>query len=296
MKQRNVIMFAGKGGVGKTTCTAATALHHSLQGKKTLTISTDPTPSLGHIFEVGRRPGLTRVRENLFVHEIGIAEIQKMWDTKFGKEVYDVFSSFVDIKYDDFVEFMSSVLPGMRDEFTVDYIHNLAHSGDYDVIIWDTAPLGQTLGLLGMPALLRKHLKSAPRIYSTFKLGGNSRKSILEILKGWEEISGRDMDFLKQEVGFNIVTIPEMLAVEQLDEIFGEFDRYDLPVSRLIINNVIEDEGSDFLVARSKRQHIFIKTLKNKFDKIQLVEMPMFSEQITGLGGLELFRQKLFAR
>jgi arsenite/tail-anchored protein-transporting ATPase len=145
-----------------------------------------------------------------------------------------------------------------------------------------------------MPSMLRKHLKSAPRIYSTFKVGGTSRKSILEILKGWEEISERDMEFLKNEVGFNVVTIPELLAVEQLDEVFGEFKRYGLPVSRLIINNVIEDLGSEFLATRSKRQHAYIATLKHKYGKMEMVEVPMFSQQITGIEGLKLFRQKLF--
>ena len=277
-------------------CTAATALHYSRLGKKTLTISTDPTPSLGHIFEVGRCRNLTGIEKNLFVHEIGVDEIKKMWDTKFGKEVYDVFSAFVDIEYNDFVDFMTSILPGMRDEFTVDYINTLHLSGDYDIIIWDTAPMGQTLGLLGMPAMLLKHLRGAPKIYSKLKFGNSSKKPVLDIIKGWEDISNRDLKFLIDEVSLNIVTIPEALAVEQLDEVFNEMGKYDLNVTRLIINNVITDSSSTFLKARQKMQRRYIELLTNKYNKLQIIEIPMFSEQVTGLNSINSFQQALYDR
>jgi len=287
-------MFSGKGGVGKTTCTAATALHYARLGKKTLTISTDPTPSLGHIFEIGRCRNLTTIEENLFVHEIGVDEIKKMWDTKFGKEVYDVFSAFVDIEYTDFVEFMTSILPGMRDEFTVDYINTLHLSGEYDVIIWDTAPMGQTLGLLGMPSMLLKHLKGAPKIYSKLKFGNSSRKPVLDIIKGWEDISNRDLKFLTDEVSFNIVTIPEALAVEQLDEVFNEMNKYSFNVNRLIINNVVADVSSPFLEARQEMQKRYIEMLKYKYNKLKITEIPLFSEQITGIESIHKFQQELY--
>jgi arsenite-transporting ATPase len=112
----SIIMFCGKGGVGKTTCAAATALTISSSGKNTLAISTDPTPSLGHIFRLGRCEKLTPVTAHLSIHEIGVNEVKSMWDTRFGHEVYDVFNTFVEIDYTDFVEFMSSILPGMRDD------------------------------------------------------------------------------------------------------------------------------------------------------------------------------------
>src|SRR4030067_1353185 len=101
------MMFTGKGGVGKTTCSAATALHYAAGGR-TLAISTDATPSLSHIFEIdGERPAALPPR--LCITEIGGAEIREVWDRKFGREGYEVFSSFVDIDYDSFVEFMTSI-------------------------------------------------------------------------------------------------------------------------------------------------------------------------------------------
>ena len=193
MAAKNVTMFAGKGGVGKTTCAGATALHYALNGEKTLVISTDPTPSLSHIFEVQDKKKPVKVLENLYLAELGIAEVKQMWDKKFGREVYEVFSSFVAVNYTDFVDFMSSILPGLSDEFMVDYIKELSKSGEYRQIVWDTAPLGQTLGLLKTPGMLREHLKPAPRIYSQLKLGSETKLPVLEILKGWEKLSNTDM-------------------------------------------------------------------------------------------------------
>ena len=292
--KRSVIMFAGKGGVGKTTCAAATALHYASLGKRTLVISTDPTPSLSHIFEIERRHKLTQISESLYLDEIGEEQVKKMWDGKFGREVYEVFSSFVAIDYEDFVDFIISILPGMRDEFMVDYIREMTIRGEYDKVVWDTAPLGQTLGLLKMPSMLGKHLKAAPRIYSKLKMGGESKKPVLDIIKGWEALSVRDMDFLRDEVNFVIVTIPEALAVEQLDDIFNEFDRYRLRIERLVINNVIKDMSSEFLCIRAEQQRGYINTLHNNYSNLAMVELPMFSREIKGMDRLKDIQRSLF--
>ena len=78
-----------------------------------------------------------------FIDEIGTPEVEDMWDRKFGREVYEVFSSIVSLDYDSFKEFMSSMLPGLADEFMVDYIRQLKLSGKYDSIIWDTGRWGR---------------------------------------------------------------------------------------------------------------------------------------------------------
>ena len=189
----SIIMFSGKGGVGKTTCAAATALYHAYRGESTLAISTDATPSLSHIFETqaGQKP--PQAPPSLIIKEIGEGEIRQMWDDKFGREVYEVFSAFVDIGYEEFVEFMTSVLPGLGEEFMVDFIREKSLESSYENIVWDTAPLGQTLSLLATPALLGNHLKMAPRIYSRIKLGRSSREPVLDILKRWEVLSRENM-------------------------------------------------------------------------------------------------------
>jgi len=266
-----IVMFVGKGGVGKTTCAAATALYYASRGEQTLAISTDPTPSLSHIFEVDSNPEPTKILGFLHLRELGMKEIKEMWDRKFGKEVYEVFSSFVSIGYSEFVDFITSVLPGLKDEFTVDYIRELSRENQYGKIIWDTAPLGQTLNLLQMPAMLGRHLKAAPRIYSRLKFSKESKRPILSIIKDWEKLSNEDIDFLKDEVRFSLVTIPEALAVRQLDMVLSEFEKYGLKVEQLIINNVVRDESSEFLITKAEQQRGYIKILNDRYSDMKIV-------------------------
>ena len=281
-----IIMFVGKGGVGKTTCAAATALYYASHGEQTLAISTDPTPSLSHIFEVDSEQGPIKVLGSLHLRELGMQEVKEMWDRKFGREVYSVFSSFVSIGYGEFIDFITSVLPGMRDEFMVDYIRELSRANQYNKIVWDTAPLGQTLSLLQMPAMLGQHLKTARRIYSRLKFGGESRKPVLDIIRDWEKLSDEDMDFLRKEVRFILVTIPEALAVKQLDRVLSEFEKYGLEIERIIINNVIKDKGSEFLITKAEQQGGYIKTLYDRYSNLKIVEIPMFPREIKGVDRL----------
>lgn len=269
--------------MGKTTCAAATALYCASEGRKTLVLSTDATPSLAHIFEAPPGNGPAPVAENLYFHEIGSAEVREMWDKKFGRDVYQVFSSFVDIGYAEFVEFMTSMLPGLNEEFIVDYIRELALSGEYEAIVWDTAPLGQTLALLETPSMLRQHLKTAPKIYARLKAGAHTRESILEIIGRWEALSALNTDFLRNGMDFNLVAIPEALAVNQLDAVFSELHRHCFTPGRLIINNVVQTADSDFLLQRAREQKQYLELIRGKYHDISLVLLPMFPYEIKGL-------------
>jgi len=277
-----VIAFAGKGGVGKTTCAAATALHFAAHGRKTLAISTDATPSLSHIFQSTPAETPSQAADGLFFQEIGTGQARQMWEKKFGRDVYHVFSSFVEIDYAEYVDFMASVLPGLAEEFIVDYIRGLSCGREWDAIVWDTAPLGQTMALLQTPALLTRHLRLAPRIYTKIKAGEGTRETILDIIRRWEELSAADVAFLRNGVEFNIVTILEALAVNQLDEILGDLDKYDLKVKRLIINNVIQTSDSDFLRRKAGQQQIYMKQLYDKYNRFRISQIPLFPHEIKG--------------
>jgi arsenite-transporting ATPase len=292
----NIKMFAGKGGVGKTTCAAAAALHHASLGEQTLAISTDATPSLSHIFEITDKKKPAKVNEGLYISELGAKEVAEMWDRKFGKEVYEVFSSFVTIDYAEFVEFMTSMLPGLADEFIIDYIRELDLKGDYEAVVWDTAPLGQTLALLETPALLAKHLKMAPRIYSRLKLGKMSREPILDIIKRWERLSTENINFLRNRVDFTMVTIPEALAVAQLENIFRQLDEYGLIVRQLVVNNVVKEADSDFLLTKAGQQMSYLKLIYNKYSHLEVIELPMFPYEIKGLDRLREIEKILFSK
>jgi arsenite-transporting ATPase len=209
-----------------------------------------------------------------------------MWNNQFGHEVYEVFSSFVAVDYPEFVDFTTSLLPGLRDEFMVNYIRNLSQKNNFDVIIWDTAPLGQTLTLLETPGMLRQHLRLAPRIYSKLKFGAQSHEPVLEILKRWEILSAENIDFLRREVEFRIVTIAEALAVNQLKDIFIEIGQYGLKPVALIVNHLAQHDGSIFMNTRAEEQRHYLDIIREVASGIPVKEIPMFPREIKGTGRL----------
>ena len=290
---KDIVMFCGKGGVGKTTCAAATALHYATEGKETLIISTDFTPSLKDIFKLEGDGKPAKISEGLYLAEIGSEEVKELWDKKFGADVYDLFSTFADIEYGEFVDFVTTILPGIRDEFMVDYIKELSESGRYDRIVWDTAPAGQTLGLLRMPSIVNEHLKPAPRIYSRVRTSRKRKRSILGIITEWEELSNKDMEFLKSEVEFNLVTIAEALAVRQLDGIFNEFLSYGLNIDHIIINQVVKEPDSAFLCSKASMQQGYIAEISTNYPVNQSI-LPQFPYEITGMARLREVERVLF--
>jgi len=102
------------------------------------------------------------------------------------------------------------------------------------------------------------------------------------------------MDFLRNGVDFTMVTIPEALAVEQLDGIFQELNKYGLKVQQLIINNVVKAEGSDFLQIKAGQQKPYLETIYDKYSDLKIVELPMFPYQLKGLGRLKEVEKILF--
>jgi arsenite-transporting ATPase len=278
-----ILLFTGKGGVGKTTCAAATALALAEAGESSLVISTDPTPSLSHIFDV---EGLHRDRQvlpGLCMTEFGLEDVRSMWDEKFGREVYGVFSSFVDVDYRTFVQFMTSVLPGLNEEFMVDYVRQLALDARYRNVVWDTAPLGQTLALLGMPAMLSEHLRAAPRIYSRLRTSGDRREPVIAIIGRWRRLAADCMEFLRRDVSFSMVTIPEALSVCQLDGVVRELTRYGLRFDRVVVNNVVQASDSALLERRMRQQRPHLERIQAQFGHLAIVHVPWFPEEVRGL-------------
>ena len=133
-----------------------------------------------------------------------------------------------------------------------------------------------------MPSLLGDHLKMAPRIYSRLKLGRSSREPVMDILKRWEVLSAENTDFLRNEVDFTMVTIPEALAVAQLESVFQELARYGLSVKRIIINNIVKNPDSEFLRTKAKQQEQYMKHIYEKYDSLRIIELPMFPQEVRG--------------
>jgi len=300
-------MIGGKGGVGKTTCASAIALHFALQGKKTLVISSDPTPSLSDIFEmeIGDKETPISKVDNLFGIEISSEVVLKKWKKRFGPEIYEVVSSFASVDY-DFVEYIGGA-PGIEEEYMLNYILELVEGGQYDIVVWDTAPAGHTLRLLHLPQIFLKHLEAATKFYmnlysyleklkDTVKLK-KGKRSLLEIISGWEDLAERVVNFIRdpQKSEFIIVTIPEALGVRQTERIIKDFDEYQLKVHYLIVNYVIEKADCEFHRMRSEMQQSYIKTLGDQYsERIRLIQTPLFPHEIKGVERIKRISDILF--
>jgi len=305
---KRLIMIGGKGGVGKTTCASAIALHFALQGKKTLIISSDPTPSLSDIFEmeIGDRETPIRDLANLWGIEISSEVVLMKWKERFGPEIYEVVSSFASLDY-DFVDYVGGA-PGIEEEYMLNYILELVESGQYELVVWDTAPAGHTLRLLHLPQIFIKHLEAATKFYMNlysyfeklkesvkFKKG---KKSLLEIISGWEDLAEKVVNFIRdpEKTEFIVVTIPEALGVKQTERILKDFDEYQLKVNHLIVNYVIQEADCEFHRVRREMQQSYIGILKKQYShRIQLIEVGLSACEIKGVERIKKVADILFA-
>ncbi|ODS35096.1 MAG: hypothetical protein A7316_04390, partial [Candidatus Altiarchaeales archaeon WOR_SM1_86-2] len=288
---QKVIMFGGKGGVGKTTTSAASALHFSSLGEKTLILSTDPVLSLSDMFEKKIGDKETLIAENLYAVELSSDEVLRRWKEKFGDEVYEVLSSFAQVDY-DIIDYIGGA-PGIDEEFMLDYILELADKGEYDRIVWDTAPAGHTMRLLNMPVQFIEHLDAAARVYMSMKDSMDklqraagikrSRRSIFDIIDSWKELAEEIAGFLRdgEKVGFAGVTIPEALGIYQIERIISDFDAYGLKTGHIIINGVIQEADCEFHRARMQMQKGYIERIRQNYGSIaQIIEIPLFHYEI----------------
>jgi arsenite-transporting ATPase len=297
---KRVLMFGGKGGVGKTTCSATTALHYASLGRKTLIVSSDLTPSLSDIFEMEIGPTEKPVRgvENLEALEIGPDEVMKRWKKKFGPEIYEAASSLIDMEYDEVIDY-AAMAPGIQEEFLLDYILERVKGGAYDLIVWDTAPAGDTLRLLELPYKFIAHLKTAPKVYMRVRDALKLKKiPFLDLIESWKALAEEVTDFMRdpENTEFLLVTIPEGLGVYQARRLVKEFQRFGLEISYLLVNDVIQNPDSPFNRQRMEMQQKYIQMLRDEYGGgRKIIEVPLFPYEIKGVERLRELEQLLFA-
>ncbi len=308
-EDNKLIMIGGKGGVGKTTCAAAIATHFSRAGRKTLVISSDPTPSLSDIFEtsIGDRETPIEGVEGLHGIEISSDVVLEMWRERFGPEIYEVISSFANLDY-DFVDYIGTA-PGIEEEYMLNYILELVEGGQYDLVVWDTAPAGHTLRLLHLPHIFLKHLEAATKfylnIYSYFEKVKDSvrlrksKRSLLEIISNWENLAENIVTFIRDrsKTSFILVTIPEALGVKQTERIIKDFDAYELTIRYLIINHVIDQADCSFHQIKQKMQQMYLKALEENYgNRIGIVRVSAAPQEIKGIERINEISQILFPK
>jgi arsenite-transporting ATPase len=301
LQQKKIIMVGGKGGVGKTTCASAIALRFAAEGKRTLIVTSDPTPSLSDIFEteVGSETKQIANIEKLYGLELNYKQILKMWRERFGQEVYEVISSFLPVDY-DILDYLSEA-PGVVDEqFMLAYLLDLFESNEYEKIVWDTAPAGQTLTLMRLETRFYDHLTDAAKLYAKIQsylerlreiTKPKSKRSPLKIIEEWKQLSLRIISILRDSeiAEFMVVTIPEGLGVYQTDRIINELRDYRINVEHIIVNNVLPKSvcDSEFLLSRYNVQAKYIQALRGKYGEQMLTFIPLLPHEVKGLDSLQ---------
>lgn len=266
-------MFTGKGGVGKTTMSVATALHHAKTGK-TLLVSTDPSGSVSEIFSRPLDREVCTVAENLDAVELTREMVLALWREKFADDIYTVLSSFLPVGRDiiDYVE----GAPGIEDEFMLDYLLTMAESGDYQTIVWDTAPTVTTLNLLFIQQLFYSHLTQAQKIYLKVKKVFNNVDP-LALIDEWRLLTGRIIELLQTRTSAWVVANPEPLPIVQACDIANSLTDFGIELNGFIMNKVLPRElcqGHPFWQAKYMAQQNCLQKMKQEADGRLLKEIP----------------------
>lgn len=299
-----ILMFCGKGGVGKTTCASSTAIHYAAKGFRTLLISTDPAPSLTDILEVDVKGKITPIPgvENLEAVELDYSRIFDMWTEKFGDEVYAVISSFLPLGR-EILDYIAGA-PGIDEEFALSYVYDLYTGGEYDVIVWDTAPAGGTLSLLYLQETFYTHMRDAAKLYIRLKetlenLTGREKRDPLKIIREWEQLAKNVLDMIRSEntTAF-LVTIPEGLGVSQTERIKQDLEKFEIQIGGIIVNNLIPQEvdmSSELLSKRRRVQEKYMNILEETYSgKLPLMKLPLQGHEVIGIDVLRDIGKQLY--
>jgi arsenite-transporting ATPase len=266
-------MFTGKGGVGKTTMSVATAMKYAQTGK-TLLISTDPSGSLSEIFSQSLDQRVTTVATNLDGVELTRQLVLELWRAKFGEEIYTVLSSFLPVGR-EIIDYIEGA-PGVEEEFMLDYLLTKARSNVYQTIVWDTAPTVTTLNLLFIQQLFYTHLTQAQKIYLKVK-GVLTHGDPLALINKWQQLTAQIITMLQTETTAWVVANPERLPVEQAINIAASLTNFGIPVNGFILNKILPLElcsAHPFWLAKFESQQRWQQRLLQAADGRKVTEIP----------------------
>jgi arsenite-transporting ATPase len=314
-----IIMFGGKGGVGKTTCASSAAIWAAEHGRNTLIISTDPAHSLGDSLGVDLPPG--EATKILGVNNLTALEI----DPKTDISEYKGLTNMNPLEGSDMPDFMGGIPlmediqdmasmspPGIDEAFALmKVLEFIETEHDYDLVIFDTAPTGHTLRFLSLPEtlsgwigkLLKMRLKLGNLMglmKSLFTSAEKNKDNSLEVLESLKESILKARDDLTNPMinSFVVVMIPEEMAISETGRLLNELYKYNIPVSNVVVNNLYldEDDLCDFCISRRKMQHRNLVKIKEVFEKgfgKNLIEIPLFREEIREYNKLKEFSEHL---
>ncbi len=310
------ILYGGKGGVGKTTCAAATAYKLSREGYDTLVVSTDPAHSLSDSFDTDVSSEPEEIYDGLWAVEVDPeAAMDEYRDTveSVPEKLFGGVGAGLGLDADEIGEGMGGLFddamdaPGSDEAAAMYKFMEYMDSDRWDYIVFDTAPTGHTLRLLQLPEVMDSMIGRLVRIRSqiqgvvdSFKglLGGEDDEEPaydkLESLKERiERVRAKLMD--PDYTDFRVVTIPESMAVLETQRLVERLSRFGIPVRTVVINKVMEDvnEDCEFCQDRWEVQRKNIEDAEEKFADLEIVRVPLMREEVQGIETLERVGEKV---
>ena len=306
-----ILLFSGKGGVGKTSLAAATGLQLSRLGYRTLVMSVDPAHSLGDSFDL--ETGLFHqqtsdplsISENLSIHEVNIQrEIKRHW-REISSYVVSVLrtTGISDVEAEEL-----AILPGMEELSAMMYINQFRREGRYDAIVLDAAPTAESMRFVSMPTTLEwymkhifpfqrgllKAIRPVANRMSPVELPTDSYFANIQNLFGRLDGIGELLED-PRVTSVRLVTNPEKMVLRETQRAFVYFSLHGLTVDGIIANRVLPETVTDawFDEWRTSQRHI-LEEIDAYFAPVPVRRVPLFTHEVLGRTRLEELAHTLY--
>lgn len=305
-KDRRYIMFGGKGGLGKTTFSAATAFWLAQQGHKVLVFSVDPQASLSDIFQkdiFGKGP--VKVMDNLYAQEIDADSHIRAYQDQIRKKILDMYGlGQVPEEIEQYIQ-AASAEPAMEESAIFDAVVDIVVGGDYDYYIYDLVPLGHALYYLSMAKVydqwinritkLRQEMREHEEMVARIKRQKTTEED--HILTELEYIKNRinqSSSILtdRQKTAFFFVVVPEEMIILDTQKAAQLFAKFDVPIAGYVVNRVLPADLAakdipPYLRNRLKMQGDYLNEIDKTFGHQVIARVPELERDVTGLPMIE---------
>ena len=300
--ERRYIMFGGKGGLGKTTFSAATAYWLAKQGKKVLVFSVDPQASLSDIFQkdiFGKGP--VKIMDNLWAQEIDADQHIKAYQNEIRQKILDMYGlESVPDEIEQYIQ-AASAEPAMEESAIFDAVVDIVVEGNYDYYIYDLVPLGHALYYLSMAKVydewinkitkLREEMREYEEMVSRLKREKETEEdAILNELQYIRKRINASSQILtdKEKTAFFFVIIPEEMILIDTRKAAELFAKFDVPLSGYVVNRVIprellKENIPPYLKNRIEMQDKYLAQIDDFFGKQVASRVPELERDVTGL-------------
>lgn len=301
-----VIIYTGKGGVGKTSMAAATACKIAKYGKRVLVMSTDQAHSLGDSFDIRIDKEPTKITDNLFAMEIDtVYESEKSWGN-----LKEYFKRLITLKGGSGIEVEELlVFPGLEELFSMFKILEVYESGEYDTIVVDCAPTGETLALLKYPERLSGMIdKVLPIKRAGVKTVGPIVEKVMKVPMPKDNVFD-DIEYLmdkmqrlqelllnKEVVSLRVVTTPEKIVINEAKRNFTCLYLYHYNVDAIMINHIYPAKAMEgYFNKWIKRQEEGLQEIKESFSEVPHFYVELQQQELRTLDILEKVGDAIFA-